>query len=254
MAIDLSSVQVKIDRAATHLKALDSLVGAGVEVDAELRTEFDPQRQAHRARFIGVRRPNLDSVTAVLGDFVHNTRSALDHWVSAALWSNGRKVKRHHAFPICWGEQAFRRQVLERDPADGPSCVDGLTPEQIQIVRDHQPYVGRNPSEARRAPLFLLDWAWNVDKHRRVHAGVMSMAGVAAITLADSPYFGLADVEPTVGAGALLKPNTDVAFVRVGVRRPHPPEAQPDVKADLPVAIAFHGQGGIRFAMPDRTY
>lgn len=249
--IDLSSVQAKVDRAAVHLKALDELIGPNVELAVALRAQHDRARDGYHLIFDGFRDLDLGVLTTTLGDFVHNARSALDHLISALVSSNSLKVRTYHEYPLYWGEKAFRSQVSERDPADGPSCLEGLRPDQVQIVANHQPYVGRNPHDARRAPLFLLHLAWNVDKHRRIHTSAISAAKLPLINLDPSPYFELANMVPMVGAGSLLNPKTEVAFIRVRIRQRPPLGAMPHVQSYLPVSVAFFGQGGIKFGMPE---
>lgn len=245
MNLDLSSVRAKIDRAAEHLHALNMAFGVGVERDARLRADFDPVQQRHKLVYVGDTVPK--NAATIFGDYVHNTRSALDHLVGAVLHANRVKVRSYHSYPFCVSENRFRTYVSNRDPTlEGWSCLEGFTDDQMEVVAMHQPYIGRDETEARRSPLYLLHLAWNVDKHRRIHARRTSLVKFPIIDAGPAPWVKVLNVTPLLGANASLEPETVFALLTIGLHRDAPSDIQPEVNANLPVTVSFHGQGGLK--------
>jgi hypothetical protein len=70
----------------------------------DVRKVWDADR--HRYEFVPMlhRSPPL-RLGVILGDMVHNLRSALDHLVWQAVLRNGGRPNRSHQFPICDDEK-----------------------------------------------------------------------------------------------------------------------------------------------------
>lgn len=104
----------------------------------------------------------------LIGEVVHNLRSALDHAVYAAAESPDGKT----AFPVI------------TDPAkwDGRSVARKLRsvpPAAVEIVKRVQPFVAAAQHDPAEHPLALLERLWNHDKHRMLQTAVMAVSGAA---------------------------------------------------------------------------
>lgn len=158
-------IQAKLDRSQEHFDVLDELIGSYLRTEpyrfiAEEYLEGDAH---HYAIFLEVDTFPPDGVWGpVIGDVVHNLRSALDHlaW-QLALPTARSDTPRRIEFPI----------FLE-DPTDDPE-VRGALRKKLQCLRPDchavidaaQPYKTRDTHH----PLWLLQALWNTDKHRTLH-------------------------------------------------------------------------------------
>lgn len=245
VTIDLTGVRLKLERAAYHLDCLNKHIGPPNQLDLDLVAEHDPAEQAHRVIYIG-HAPFPADLGVVFGDFIHNTRSALDLLVAAALRSNNKRVRRHHSYPFCLTRQFFEESILNRDPDTGPSRLDGLKPEHATIIGRHQPYVAGNTSQARRCPLNLLDRAWNVDKHRQVHIGTshLAHAGTFTVKITPSPPFVIHHIHMKITPGATLESNMVIGYFRIRVPKgTDVSHLEPHMEIDVPAEVTFRSQG-----------
>jgi len=108
-------------------------------------------------------------MSLVLGDTVHNLRSALDHAVSART-TGASTLRRQAAFPITTTQAEF-------DNSD--HLIAGLSPEMREAVRKFQPFV-QAPDSPDFYALRLLGHLDNVDKHRAISVAFMNMTTLEA--------------------------------------------------------------------------
>ncbi|MEZ4553119.1 MAG: hypothetical protein R3B59_04355 [Dehalococcoidia bacterium] len=108
-------------------------------------------------------------LSAMVGDFVHNLRSALD--VAVVGHSRPSARRRSASFPIAtedlWERDAFRRYVI-RDSERRKSfnrAIAGLNPTAKAVIKQIQPYHGDIPRHDIMGILARLDTA---DKHKRL--------------------------------------------------------------------------------------
>lgn len=85
----------------------------------------------------------------LVGEVVHQLRSALDHLAYALVLAAGNTPTRSTAFPVRTARPATRLRV------DG-----GVTAAALTAIEDFQPYLRRDP-EAH--PLQVLNTLWNID-------------------------------------------------------------------------------------------
>jgi hypothetical protein len=158
----------KLQRAAEHAKTikqkLDGVHGQGLSTSGKL--QGDPPYYV--IWFDQV--PSVDLyVGVVLGEFIHNVRSALDNlvWqlVKLGTDTNPARPKRIE-FPLYDTEAEFW--------ADRDRRMPGVWHPDRTILERHQPYHGGNTTMGH--PLRLLDHLWNQDKHRVVLPIVMRTA------------------------------------------------------------------------------
>lgn len=108
--------------------------------------------------------------TALVGDIVHNLRSALDHLAWQLVLASGGSPRRERpatAFPVY------------DEPSSSPVAIRGGLREDLrQMVEDEQPYV-RFPESPRKCPLFLVRELNNIDKHVDI-VPVVAVLGAAS--------------------------------------------------------------------------
>lgn len=212
--MELQGPRAKLNWAVEKLEALD-LESKGWVESQPLRVadEFDDDAGCHimRLRRVGPE-PDWLRMGLMVGDVVHNARSALDHtaWLLACrsnpveeLWkpSIGWKI----AFPITRDPGRFKtHHVLPFLHEDAIAVLEGL-----------QPYKGGDVPDC----LGHLDRLWNIDKHRVIHSlnvnldisGVRFLPGAvhtARDLIENPPVTTLSKLDPSG------KDGTEVARVR----------------------------------------
>jgi hypothetical protein len=107
-----------------------------------------------------VKVPYPERWSLLLGDALTNLRAALDHafWDAVIAHSGPPTRPNRVAFPITATAKSFR----------GVGDLKALVAPQVwEVVEAMQPFHGGD--EAHTAPLEVLRWLSNVDKHRNVH-------------------------------------------------------------------------------------
>src|SRR6266496_6459714 len=150
---------LKVERAGKHLNTLNKTVRA---FESSKRQPYDVRRQfdSERSEYIWygvIRRYPSPNIPLILGDFIHNLRSALDHLAYASRSIYAPIDDEDTQFPIFDRSTQFD--------------VKALSLRYIRTdIRDHmqtfQPYHGLNDRE-RRFLRTLRDLS-NLDKHRRI--------------------------------------------------------------------------------------
>ena len=150
----------KLARAAEHLNRLQSEVGLWT-AQQPITTEgaLDAERLVWSLRMMVNMPPPIQQWSTILGDCVHNLRSALDAavWEFATMDGNTPKQPSLVQFPVVehpeqWDKEATRRL----------QCVP---PHVVERIRITQPLM-RPEEERPRDPLMLLSHLSNMDKHR----------------------------------------------------------------------------------------
>ncbi len=159
-----------------HLRALD--LGCKVFVQTKpyyIAAEFEPEAERH-AILLRVREPVPIALSVIVGDFLHDLRSALDQaaWLLACRSTPPAELwKSNVARSISW--------PFVDDPAKlqnhGLGCR--LADDARAVLDRAQPYQGTDRTRA----LQRLDALWNFDKHRVVHAGwgQIDLSGVSFV-------------------------------------------------------------------------
>jgi hypothetical protein len=194
---DFSGCWAKIDRANVHLDFLRERIKSFAEdmSSYDIRTEDD--WQTAKVFIDGEPEPPVEVLGAIIGDVVHNLRSALDHLVWQLTIANGytppNPIPRRGQPGGEWRDISF--PVYTADPrAQYPSgrripwryrwpkwsrkkvagSLWGVRPDLRTVIQKLQPFNRRkNPS---KEPLAVLDELWNIDKHRHLHLALFSAA------------------------------------------------------------------------------
>lgn len=244
MSTDLAGVGLKLDRAKVHLKAINTAVKTFIEVDLYNTQRFSSIDALDRQwqDITWDTPPNINpSIGTVLGDFVHNVRSALDQLIFRLVEANGNNPGGHTQWPVSETEGKWRDDIVERNVQDrGLPPTSGLSDEAFKLVRDFQPFSRDKLGSAH--PLFRLHRLSNEDKHRTLHTGwPLLTEGPFGLRLEPRGYLAFTKVQKPEKPMP-IKDGTP--FIRVKVRRiawPPPEGVQVKVEFDsMGVAIDFY--------------
>jgi hypothetical protein len=237
----LDGPRAKLERARLHLEALNDGIRAYTETDThDFIDEVDLQTGDQIIRIRILNEPDNPTWGLIVGDFAHNLRSALDHLVWQLVILSGNKPSAANQFPISssrsryWLPQGRRPGMRDR-------MLKGVAPPHRAMIDFVQPHMGEEPTETTLAH---LAWLSNVDKHNVIHAGIVR------VREPDESMFdyrvagagGFADVSVEVGP---LKDGAEVARINMYATKP---DAQVEMKADLPVYIGFGNRGFPNYA------
>jgi len=150
-----SSVDLKVTRAVEHLLQLNQECDRFTQGETYTPSIDDACLDVTRI-YVLAHHPPPERISVVVGDVVHNLRSALDH----AVWHLGHPPDPKSCFPIFETEEAFERRSLR--------VLRGVADRTIEAIRDHQPFLLQE--SPRRHPLWLLHLLSNIDKHRKLGA------------------------------------------------------------------------------------
>ena len=229
--------KAKLAWALQKLEALDLESQAFLESQPlRVVAEFDDESDCHVLRL----RSQVEGWTVrfglMVGDFVHNARSALDQaaWLLACrsnpvekLWEP--RIARKISFPVTSEPSLFHSHVaLKFFAEDAVAVLEGL-----------QPYQGGDTPER----IGWLDRLWNIDKHRVIHSGALhvDLSGVSVAPAAIYVERDLIEVPPETTWHPLPERVEDGAEVgRVRFRDGcGPPETEVQVKGQPTADIAF---------------
>ncbi len=160
----LFGCQLKLDRAYEHMESLNrAMQGFLGRRPYELWKHFDRQTNEY---FVFMRLRDTPPVkwSIVIGDIVHNLRSALDHLAWQLVKANGKKPDRNTGFPI-FSDDPFADSASEKTLERWEKMTRGMHADDIAILKEFQPYkLGDQGS-----PFFILNALSNRDKHREIH-------------------------------------------------------------------------------------
>ncbi len=156
----------------------------------------------------------------LIGEFVHNLRSGLDHAVYAAA----AKPSHDTEFPI------FKKR--ERWDKYSSAPLYSVPEKARAIIEQAQPY--HRTTDPSLHDLAILHAMWNHDKHRLVHATALVMGDPGP------PIRAISGVEEIVKVSYFERPLEDGVKIANVVLRPTP-GLQPKLEMEgyLPMGVAF---------------
>jgi hypothetical protein len=170
---------LKVDRAEDHLKEIKRKLQTYADSHPYEHFREAPRKaQPHVWRYmLRITKQPDPMIAVIVGDFLYNLRSALDHLAVAMA---PRKFQRLVSFPI-FLEDPFRTDrwgnyIDNKAMASFESAVRGMSAEVIAVVKEAQPYSGSNP---KQTALYLLSSLENADKHRKL---IALTSGIQAAT------------------------------------------------------------------------
>jgi hypothetical protein len=118
--------------------------------------EYDPQMHS-RAVGLGIYEPPRVDWSLLVGDYLFNLRSALDHLAWQLVLANNAQPGQGTEFPIFKDPAAYKKRVARK--------TAGMQPLVVAVIESLQPYQPWE-SGAFDHPLWRLHNLCNIDKHR----------------------------------------------------------------------------------------
>ena len=169
----LSAPSAKLRRAEQHIERLDDAVGR--YLNGEGRAPI-MNKQADGVTLV-VEVPMLREppgcLSLILGDALHNLRSALDYLAWQLVLANGRTPTEHTQFPI------YDNRLTKKGKPRSVDVDGGIDGQALTLIERLQPY--HRVNDPARHPLSILRHLSNVDKHRTLH---MTKGATDALTCA----------------------------------------------------------------------
>jgi hypothetical protein len=166
---ELQGAQLRLNRAGEHLPGLNEIIQAIVSTyENGVVAERDPESGDWEPTGNPVELFELRA-SVIIGEVVHNLRACLDYLVYALAQADSGRVPDRTQFPIEDSPQGFtaRRNTF----------LEGVSDENVAIIRKYQPYNGCWWTENLRE-------LSNADKHRelvRVKSDLMAVTGGLAV-------------------------------------------------------------------------
>ena len=184
--IDLRGISLKIIRAERHRKELGNLISTFLKSPAY--SLFVDQEKENGYYIVRVRVLGLppDEVSSIIGDIVHNLRSALDHLACQFVLDTGAKPTFDTAFPIFADPPNTSGKRLRK----WKRMTEGMSDDAIAFLDDCQPYKIRHLPEPHH--LSLLSTLSNWDKHHDIlvaghYFGGFEISGFGLAELIEQP-------------------------------------------------------------------
>jgi hypothetical protein len=169
MIAPFEASKLKLDRAATHMRELESaiaayLAGKPCAIVAEHFPGMELSYSTH-AWTARIRKPVPLELSAIIGDVVHNLRASLDLVICDLVRINGRGVDKVH-FPFCATAAELPKAIADRN-------IHKAGADVVQLISSLKPYRGGH--DALRA-LHDMDVS---DKHQ----ALIPLLGAATLPL-----------------------------------------------------------------------
>lgn len=240
----LAGVVEKFNRAKEQFDEFRVELDAFLDAEPEpyfSRGEFDHDSWEWIERF-QVRREFPLRLGVILGDCIHNLRSALDHLICQVTLldlpdgASSDGVCDKTQFPIiCDGERKFEDRAKRMIP--------GLNADHRALVKHLQPYHAGN--DAHRHPLAVLASLSNADKHRLVNPTYSFMASDTRESLLgfSNDQMSAAGIAETriIESGERLQ--QDTPWLRFRFRSDAPAPVEVKVGANLTIGIGLGDVG-----------
>ncbi|HLW52531.1 MAG TPA: hypothetical protein VKW06_06780 [Candidatus Angelobacter sp.] len=155
---------MKIERAKEHIRNLDATIQAFLS-DKPYRIGAKPHSipsLEHTTLYVAEVKPVPDNISLILGDAIHNLRSALDHLAWQLVELGGGKPDKNTYFPICERPHQYASMMGNRE-------IQKIPKDARDILEAIQPY------NTMDMTLWLLHQLDISDKHRLLLTVVTSM-------------------------------------------------------------------------------
>jgi hypothetical protein len=234
--IELGGARTKLDRAQHQLHVLgDTLAAFAEDEPYQLATRVAPGASEDLVDYVYVvtnLTPTRPEFAAVIGEILHNFRSALDYFVYAAATRHSFSTQ----FPI------FHRATDW--PAKSPPMMRNVPERYVRIVEESQPYHLPDPSEHT---LSKLNYLSNTDKHRLLNTTATALADAAPTFLPEHDVAAVHDVVMNVG---VLEEGGEI--VRL-VIEPSGPDPAVRMAGEFRLAITFRDAAPIARAVDGQS-
>jgi len=180
--------------------------------------------------------PDAERWGILLGDAIHNLRSALDHVVWQLVLLNEKTPGRHNQWPMCRSrEQYVEARKRGRDSVKD-ECLRGVADKPLAVIDGLQPYrAGARMDEHFLLPLSPLS---NVDKHQVIQAGFLGTQDFPEGFLARNEDVG--DVLQGTSVAGPLEKDAYIVDCTVEITGPNP---QVKMHGNLTLVVGFGEEG-----------
>jgi hypothetical protein len=235
----LAGINAKLDRAQEHLDAIDAAVDRFARDERNADPVFDNLDLAKEWQILRWQHVQPTPLVwgAMLGDYVHNVRGALDHLMWLLVLRNGGQPGNWTHFPISETEAQWRVNVVERDVGThGNPPTEGITDEAFALVEEFQPF-------RRGAMLLPLLRISNTDKHRLLHAAQIYMESKARdLMIVPRGYYAISRVR-FAPRPIMVENGAEIAKVKLRAIGDPPPDLKMGVEFKMMLHLDFRAEG-----------
>jgi hypothetical protein len=160
----IHGIRLKIERAKKHVRDLDSCIKSFLaKKPYTLAAKPHPIAEIrHTTLYVAHVDPVPDDISLIVGDAIHNLRSALDYLMWQLVEAGGGVPDRNIYFPIAETAQQYQSAIGNRE-------IQKITPNALHIISSVQPY------QTLDQTLWLLHQLDIIDKHRLLLTVTASM-------------------------------------------------------------------------------
>jgi hypothetical protein len=247
MTLDLSGPIAKLDRAELHLDALTNEVRQEIELNGQrMETRYNPIDESLSSIFKEGQPVPRSKWGLILGDAVHNLRSALDHLVAVMVADTGNKVHRTHQFPIFDQPSDWQSKVV-KPPKNRRGFLDFIGAAHVAVIEEVQPY---QPATGLKTLATVRDFS-NTDKHTLIHVVRRRLTARPIVTAFHNIPATITEVTYS-DPGSALEDGAEVARVRASLDLPvspltgavgFPPGTEMNMRVDLSATVVFGPPG-----------
>lgn len=221
----------KLERAEEHLTDVEGMIADYVGRDPYEVGERMENDEGRSIRFLRFTEQPDNMLAVVIGDVIHNVRSALNHLAVACV--PREKRRRRLQFPIFDEDPATIEDLKRRKTALNAwkSQTEGMIPEARAALQTLQPYNSVFDNKTLHG-LTIVEELSNTDKHREL---VVTGSGLR---------------NPTVRKfinGIALRPESVVGDVKDGAQitsEPFPREVKMKIEGTVLVVVGMGEKGG----------
>ena len=221
LGLDLSACAAKTRRAAEVLATLDAEARASIHNShpVALIRSFDPDTGWLSIKVRAV--PRELRLSVILGEYIHDLRSALDYTVTALVHASGATLTRRHQFPIHTDRSKFAKNVGTAAAPDDNGPLAHVR-HGFDMIESYQPYNTKPcPGDSL---LWLLQRLSNSDKHRAVVP--YSPMPVSQQLTINSDGEVIDSWQPA--GPQMWEPYGEVEILRLRFAEPYPTKIEPD--------------------------
>lgn len=153
--LSLTGPQLKIRRANRHLAELKRLFDRYIDIHVKRIAAVNRDQAVPAGDYVD---PFDETIPTVIGDILHNLKSALDHTYCTAVRVNGGKVTRHTKFPFYQTEREVKSHLSQAKKNKNPPhsnvcrCI-------LDVAK---------PFDGGEKALYHLHNLNNLDKHKMI--------------------------------------------------------------------------------------
>lgn len=131
---ELSGAWLKVDRAKEHIDNLGPEIRSFLDTEPYVIVREDDPQTGDEIFKVKIRAEPPKQWGVILGDVLHNLRSALDLLAWQLILANGGTPDKRTAFPVSDTAEAFR--------SGGLGKIEGISPRSRELLKAVKPYKG----------------------------------------------------------------------------------------------------------------